>query len=316
MYKKFTILSLSMNILVTGGAGFIGSHLVDKLIEKGMNVIIIDNLSNGRKENINKKAIFVRMEIQSHDVEKVFKQYNPQVLFHLAAQINLRRSIENPFIDIDTNIIGSVNIFECCRKYNVEKIVFSSSAAVYGEPRYLPVDENHPLMPESPYGIDKLTVEKFLFYYWKTYGIDYTILRYANVYGPRQNPKGEAGVIPIFISKMLNRERPVIFGDGNQTRDFIYVSDVVEATALCMEKKTRNKVFNIGSGNEISVNDLFHVIKEILNISLEPIYEEPKKEVRRFVMSIERAKEELGWRPRVTLREGIRSTIEFLKNVL
>ncbi len=302
-----------MKILVTGGAGFIGSHLVDELVKEGEEVIIVDNLSNGYQENINPSAKFYQIDIRDKQLVNIFKREKPEVVFHLAAQINLTKSIEDPLYDADVNILGSLNVFECSRLVGVRKIIFSSSAAVYGEPRYVPVDEDHPLLPTSPYGIGKLAIEKYLYHYWKNFGIDYVVLRYANVYGERQNPKGEAGVISIFIDKILNGERPTIFGDGSSTRDYVYVGDVVRANLLAMKKETKEKVFNIGTGREVSVNKLFEIIKNIIGSDIKPVYGPERKEVKRFVMNIEKAKKLLGWKPQVSLEEGIRRTVEFMK---
>lgn len=304
-----------MKVLVTGGAGFIGSHLVDKLIENGHEVIVLDNLSNGNKTNVNPAAHFFKIDIRDKKIVDIFRKEKPEVVFHLAAQINLRKSIENPEYDAEINILGSLNLLKCCVEYDVRKIVFSSSAAVYGEPQYLPVDEKHPTEPSSPYGVSKLSVEKYLKLFNETHGLDYIIFRYANVYGERQNPRGEAGVISIFIDKLLRGERPIIFGDGEQTRDYVYVKDVAEATINAMEKNVKNEIINIGTGKEITVNGLFKKIRELLKVDIEPIHEKPKKEVRRFFMNIEKAKKLLGWEPKTNLEKGLSNTIHYLKTL-
>jgi UDP-glucose 4-epimerase len=212
-----------MKVLVTGGAGFIGSNLVDRLIEKKYEVVIIDNLSTGKKEHINKNATFYKADISSNEIEDIFKKENINIVIHTAAQIDVQKSINDPIYDCKNNIIGTLNILEACKKHKIEKLVYSSSAAVYGQPDYLPVDEEHPINAMSGYGISKHTPEHYINMYSDIYGLNASILRYSNVYGPRQDPKGEGGVISIFVDKMLNNEEPIIYGDGEQTRDFIYV---------------------------------------------------------------------------------------------
>ena len=296
-----------MKVLVTGGAGFIGSHLVDEASEEGYDVVTIDNLNNGKLENLNKDAKFYKVDIVDIDnLSLVFEKEKPDYVIHLAAQISLRESLKNPIYDAEQNILGSINILECCRKFNVKKVVYASSAAVYGFPKYLPVDEKHPINPFSPYGVSKHTVEHYLQYYHENFEIDYIILRYSNVYGERQDPLGEAGVIAIFIDKLKKGERPIIFGDGEQTRDFIYVKDVVEANLLALEKETENKVFNISTNTETSVNELFKKIKEIMNSNINPIYKNPIKEVRNIRLDNSLAEKELNWKPKVELNEGLK----------
>ena len=296
-----------MKVLVTGGAGFIGSHLVDEASEEGYDVVTIDNLNNGKLENLNKDAKFYKVDIVDIDnLSLVFEKEKPDYIIHLAAQISLRESLKNPIYDAEQNILGSINILECCRKFNVKKVVYASSAAVYGFPKYLPVDEKHPINPFSPYGVSKHTVEHYLQYYHENFEIDYIILRYSNVYGERQDPLGEAGVIAIFIDKLKKGERPIIFGDGEQTRDFVYAKDVVEANLLALEKETENKVFNISTNTETSVNELFKKIKEIMNSNINPIYKNPIKEVRNIRLDNSLAEKELNWKPKVELNEGLK----------
>ena len=296
-----------MKVLVTGGAGFIGSHLVDEALEEGYDVVTIDNLNNGKLENLNKDAKFYKVDIVDIDnLSLVFEKEKPDYVIHLAAQISLRESLKNPIYDAEQNILGSINILECCRKFNVKKVVYASSAAVYGFPKYLPVDEKHPINPFSPYGVSKHTVEHYLQYYHENFEIDYIILRYSNVYGERQDPLGEAGVIAIFIDKLKKGERPIIFGDGEQTRDFVYAKDVVEANLLALEKETENKVFNISTNTETSVNELFKKIKEIMNSNINPIYKNPIKEVRNIRLDNSLAEKELNWKPKVELNEGLK----------
>ena len=240
-----------MNVIVTGGAGFIGSHIVDKLIHKKHNVMVIDNLSTGKIENVNSKAVFVKKSILDN-LSNEFNEFKPEAVFHLAAQVNLRVSLNQPFTDAQTNILGTVNVLESCRKHNVKKIIYSSSVAVYGEPEELPVNEKHTTYTVSPYGTSKLCAEKYMELYKKTYGLENTILRYSNVYGPRQNTLGEAGVITIFINNLLANKKCNIFGTGSQTRDFVYVADVAEANLLALEKS--NGIINIGTQTQTDVN--------------------------------------------------------------
>jgi len=236
-----------MKILVTGGAGFIGSHVVDAYLELGHEVVVVDNLSSGSIENLNPKAKFYEMDIRDSDIEDLFKNEKPDVVNHHAAQMDVRKSVEDPIYDADVNIIGSLNLLQNCIKYGVKKFIFASTGgAIYGEQDYFPADEEHPTRPLSPYGVAKLTVEKYLYFYKEVHGLNYVVLRYANIYGPRQNPHGEAGVVAIFTSKMLKGEQPVINGDGFQTRDYTFVGDVVRANVLALSYE-KSDVFNIGN---------------------------------------------------------------------
>ncbi len=294
-----------MTLLVTGGAGFIGSHLVKKLVESGESVIVVDNLSTGKKEYVDSRAKLVVCDIRDKELEGVFRENEIELVAHLASQTDVSASIEDPVSDGDVNVLGTLNLLELCRKYDVKKIVFTSSAAVYGEPRYLPVDEKHELAPISPYGCSKLAVETYLAYYHRLYGIDFVVLRLANVYGPRQSK----GVVKEFIERLLKGESPVIYGDGKQTRDFIYVDDVVNAIVLAMERKTRRKQMNIATCKGTSVLDLLQTLQRMLASRVEPIFMPARKEIRRCYFSYELAKNELGWEPTVELREGLRKTI-------
>src|SRR6056297_1143722 len=237
-------------ILVTGGAGFIGSHIVDKLISQNNKVVIIDNLSTGQKENINKKARFYKADITNKKIKEIFKKEKPDIVFHLAAQINVRKSIQNPLLDTKVNVLGSLNIFQAAKESNVKKIIFSSTGgAIYGKAKQIPTPETCQPKPQSPYGLSKLTTENYLKLYHKLFNINYTILRYSNVYGPRQNTLAEAGVIAIFTKQLLKNKTPVINGQGKQTRDYVYVKDVVSANILSI-KKGDNKTFNIGTSKQ------------------------------------------------------------------
>ncbi len=300
-----------MKIMVTGGAGFIGSHIVDKLISLGYKTVVIDNLSRGKMGNINPAARFYQVDITAPEIYKIFKQEKVTHIIHHAAQIDVQHSIEDPLLDINNNILGTVNILENCRKYGVNKIIYASSAAVYGEPDYLPVDEEHPIKAMSSYGVSKHTPEHYLMMYRQLYNLDYTILRYANVYGPRQDPKGEGGVIAIFVDKMLNGERPVIYGDGEQTRDFVYVEDIVKANLKALTRGD-GELVNISSNTQHSVNDVYRIINEILETNLEPIYKEERKgDIKHSFLDNSKARKVLNWEPEYDLLSGLNKTIDY-----
>jgi len=308
-----------MKILVTGGAGFIGSHLTDKLIEKDHQVVVIDNLSTGKKENLNPKAKFYEVDICDSKISQIFQEEKPEIIFHFAAQIDVRKSVENPIENAQTNILGTLNLLENCCDISVKKFVFASTGgAIYGDTNVIPTPENHSENPESPYGICKLTVEKYLNFYKKTFGLDYTALRLANVYGPRQNFKGEAGVIAIFCDKMLKNEQTIINGEGEQTRDFIYVDDVVEAALLAVSGEqfpgSFVPVYNIGTAKEISINEIFRKIKELTNSNCKEIHGPAKLgEQKRSCLDYSKAKRELNWQPKYSLEQGLKKTIKWFK---
>lgn len=303
-----------MKILVTGGAGFIGSHLVDGFIEQGHHVTIIDDLSMGRTENVNPKAKFYLMDIRAEEIEKMFEIEKFDVICHQAAQMDVRKSVDDPLFDARVNILGTLNLLQTCIRFNVKKVLFASTGgAVYGDQEVFPCDENHPTRPVSPYGIGKLTVEKYLFYYHLEYGLKYVILRYSNVYGPRQNPLGEAGVIAIFTHKFLTRNQPIINGDGNQTRDYVFVGDVVQANLKALEFNG-NEILNVGTGIETDVNQIFHLINENTGGKTKEVHGPAKPgEQRRSVISYEKAEQILGWKPEVNLEEGLRKTVNYFK---
>jgi UDP-glucose 4-epimerase len=306
-----------MNILVTGGAGFIGSHIADKYIELGHEVIIIDNMSTGVREFINPKAVLYEMDIRDDGVSEIFAKHRIDIINHHAAQIDLRKSVDDPKFDVDVNVIGSINLLQNAVRNNVSKFIFASTGgAIYGDHDYFPADEEHPTRPYAPYGINKLTVEKYLFYYNHVYGLNYVILRYANIYGPRQNPFGECGVIAIFTEKILNpaaATEPLINGDGEQTRDYVFVGDVVKANVLALETGGAS-VFNIGTCEETSVNHIFRKLNEYAGTKYTEKHGPPKKgEQRRCQLSFEKIKQELGWTPEVRIDEGLKLTIDHFR---
>jgi len=302
-----------LQILVTGGAGFIASNIVDELINYGYQVVVVDNLSSGKTENLNKSAEFYQMDIRDAELEKVFKDHNITHVIHHAAQIDVQKSVAEPIFDAENNILGTINLLENCRDYGVKKIIYASSAAVYGEPDYLPIDEEHSIKAMSPYGISKFTPEQYIKMYSKLYNIKYSIFRYANVYGPRQDPKGEGGVISIFVDKMLAGENPVIFGDGEQTRDFIYVNDIVRANIMALIKGD-NIVVNISTETRESVNDLVRYLNEILETNIDVIYNDFRQgDILHSSLKNNRAEEFLGWTPDFDLKDGLKQTIEYYR---
>lgn len=299
-----------MKILVTGGAGFIGSHVADALLENGHDVHVLDDLSGGRRELVPRLAVFHELDIREEAVHALFERERFDVLVHHAAQMDVRRSVADPSFDADVNIRGFINLMEAGCANGLQKVVFASTGgAIYGEPDYAPQDEAHPTRPLSPYGITKRATELYLYYYEQQYGIPYIVLRYANIYGPRQNPHGEAGVVAIFAQKMLAGEQPVIFGDGEQTRDFVYVGDVVRANVAAVGYEG-TEIVNIGTGRETSVNELFRIIRDEIDPSIPEKHAAGKPgEQRRSILSNVHAAEVLRWTPQVTLEEGLRATV-------
>ena len=303
-----------MKILVTGGAGFIASHISDAYIAAGHEVVIVDDLSSGKRGNLPAAAKFYHADIRTPEAREILRNERPQVLSHHAAQMDVRKSVADPAFDASVNVLGMINMLEGAREVGIEKVLFASSGgATYGEQSEFPAPESHPHNPLSPYGITKATGEHYLFYYHAVYGMPYVALRYANVYGPRQDPHGEAGVVAIFSERLLEGKAPVINGDGKQTRDYVFVGDVVRANLSALDKPYVGPL-NIGTGIETDVNTLYAHLR-VLTGSPHPAQHGPAKagEQRRSVIAIGRAAESLGWRPEVPLEEGLRRTVEFFR---
>ncbi len=301
-------------VLVTGGAGFIGSHLVDRLLSLGYRVAVVDDLSTGRLQNLNKGATFYHTSITDPGLEEVFEREKPTLVNHHAAQISVFESVRDPLKDAEVNIQGTLRLIELSRRYGVEKFIFpSSGGSLYGEPQYLPCDENHPINPLSPYALSKHVAERYLELYNHTYRLDYVTLRYGNVYGPRQDPHGEAGVVAIFIMAMLEGRHPRIYGSGEQERDFIYVDDVVDANVLAIE--AQHKEYNVGSGQGASVNKIFEMVKRITRYRWSPEYG-PARPGEVFKISLDYSKliKEFEWRPKVGLEDGLLQTVEYFRS--
>jgi UDP-glucose 4-epimerase len=305
-----------MRTLVTGGAGFIGSHVVDRLISGGHDVAVIDSLVSGQRGNLNNAARFHEVDIRDPRLTDVLRAERPEVVFHLAAQPSVKASTDNPGYDADVNVRGLLNVLEACTEAGVRKIVFASSGAVYGNPRSLPFDEDHPQEPESPYGITKLMGEHYLSYYALDRNLQYTTLRFANVYGPRQDPWGEAGVVAIFIRRLLARETPVIHWDGEQVRDYIYVDDVAQAVVLAADAGDGRR-YCVGTGVGTSVNQLYRLLCDVLSIDITPA-RGPRRagDLRAAFFNIRRARQELDWMPSVDLRDGLTRTGDWFRRAL
>lgn len=305
-----------MNILITGGAGFIGSHVADAYLKLGLRVVILDDLSSGKKENIPSKAVFYEMDLLDPDVEKLLKDENIEVINHHAAQISVVASMKDPLKDANINIMGSIKLLQSALNSGVKKFIFASTGgAIYGVQGSFPADENHACRPESPYAISKLSVENYLHYYRKTHDLNATILRYSNVYGPRQDPHGEAGVVAIFCQKLLKPTQPIIFGDGEQTRDFVSVHDVAQANVMALDNPRLSGVFNVSTGKETSVNQLFKHIAAIAETNSSPRYDPPRKgELQRSVIDPKKFQEYTSWNPKVALGEGLEETYKFFSS--
>ena len=303
-----------MKICVTGGAGFIGSHIADAYIAQGHSIAVIDNLSSGKKENINPAATFYHCDILSPEIAEIFERERFDILNHHAAQMDVRVSVRNPKFDATTNILGGLNLYEAAKNSGVKKILFASSGGtVYGEQLHFPAAENHPAHPVSPYGISKLSNEHYLYYYHSEYGIDFVALRYGNVFGPRQNPHGEAGVVAIFTKKLLEQSQPVINGDGLNTRDYVYISDVVAANLATLQPGISG-AYNVGTGNETTVVEIFDRLNELTGGQFHRLHGEAKPgEQRRSVISSEKLTRDTRWKPAVAFADGLAETVEFFR---
>lgn len=303
-----------MRILVTGGAGFIGSHVVDAYIGAGHELVVVDDLSTGKRENLHPQARFVQANIQDSQVRKLIVEEKIEAINHHAAQMDVRRSVADPLLDAQVNILGLLNVLEGAREAGVQKIIFASSGGtVYGEQQVFPADESHPTQPISPYGVSKLTGEHYLNFYRAEYGIPYIALRYANVYGPRQNPHGEAGVVAIFTSRLLAGEQPVINGDGKQSRDYVFVGDVARANLAALQVDHTGSI-NIGVAIETDVNALFAQLCRLTQSTASEEHGPAKSgEQRRSVLAWRHAEQVLGWRPEIAVADGLRQTVEFFR---
>ena len=308
---------MGTKILVTGGAGFIGSHLVDRLIQEGNEVVVVDNLSTGKRRQVNRQAEFYKVDIQSKRLDKIMRNERPLIVVHLAAQMNVRHSTEDPAFDAEVNILGTLNVLECAVRNGVRKVSFASSGgAVYGEQEIFPAAESHKTDPLSPYGISKLAGEKYLAYFANNTGLRAVSLRFANVYGPRQDSEGEAGVVAIFSKKMLTGDQPIINGTGKQTRDFVFVEDVVEAILVTLEEQIQG-TYNVGTGQETSINECYGIIKALTNCSCKDLHGAAKKgEQFRSVLDVNKLKEQFGWDVQVSLQEGLSQTVQSFQGQL
>ena len=304
-----------MKILVTGGAGFIGSHVVDAFLAAGHDVAVVDNLTTGDARWMNPRARLHEVDLRSAWLARVFETERPEVVAHLAAQASVGRSVTDPAFDASVNIGGGVALLECCRRYGVKRVIYSSSGgAGYGDTDVLPTPESHPSLPISPYGITKVAVEQYVAAWIGIYGISGISLRYANIYGPRQNPQGEAGVIAIFCHRLLTGQVPIINGDGGQTRDYTYVEDVAAANVKALEHPEATGGVNICTGIETSVNDLYGALVQAADSTVQAQHAPARPgEQRRSCLSPARAARALGWKPTVSLAEGLRRTFGFFK---
>ena len=303
----------TISCLVTGGAGFIGSHIVDALVAAGHHVTVVDNLSTGDRAQVNSGARFIECDICSPELAHVFAEGAFEVVYHLAAQTDVMTSVAEPAEDARINIVGGIALLEQCRTHGVRKVIYSSSSAVFGEPDYLPMDEAHPIRPLCPYAASKHTFEHYLELYHAIHDLDYTVLRYANAYGPRQDPHHEGGVVAIFAYKLLSGEVPVVYGDGQQTRDFVHVTDLVRANLACIHAGD-NACYNLGTGIEITVNQLTDLLCELTGAKKNIHYvDERRGEMRRLSLDSTQAQEALQWVPKMGLRDGVQSVVDFFR---
>jgi len=303
-----------VKVLVTGGAGFIGSHVCDQFVRAGHEVIALDNLSSGKKENLDPRVRLAVLDIRSPEAAELIRSEKPHAICHLAAQMDVRRSVEDPRFDAEANILGMLNLLEAARVSGVKKVIFSSTGgAIYGEQDVFPAPESHATRPVSPYGVSKASGELYLGYYRAQYGLQYVALRYANVYGPRQNPHGEAGVVAIFAQRLVAGSPCTIYGDGGQTRDFVFGPDVARANLLAFEKDYVGAV-NIGTGIETDINRLFTLLAQAAGSNTQVTHAPGKPgEQRRSCIDASLARKVLGWEPTVGIADGLRQTVEFFR---
>jgi UDP-glucose 4-epimerase len=305
-----------VKILVTGGAGFIGSHVVDAYLDAGHEVIVVDNLASGNRANLNPAARFYELDITSPELGDLMERERPDVVNHHAAHIDVRNSVADPIYDASVNVLGSIGLLESSRRAGVKKFIYiSTGGAMYGEPEELPCDESHPIKPLSPYGASKHSAEHYAFMYRENFGLAYTVLRYPNVYGPRQDPLGEAGVVAIFAQRMLRGEPVTINGTGEQERDFVYVGDCVSANLLALDGGDGQE-YNLGWGIGTTVNEVYRHLKELTGYSLDATHGPAKVgETYRIYLDASKARRELGWEPKVPLRDGMAQTVEFFRSI-
>jgi UDP-glucose 4-epimerase len=311
--------NVAVRIIVTGGAGFIGSHIVDAYLSAGHDVLVLDSLwehGGGRRVNVPERANFVHMDIRDQGVMRIFQEFKPEIVSDHAAQHSVAISSRDPKLDADVNVMGMLNVLDASVKTGVKKVIFASSGATYGTPDRLPMSESTPQRPESPYGITKMVTEHYLRFYKNERGLDFTALRYGNVYGPRQDPNGEAGVIAIFIGKFLKREGVRIDWDGDQTRDYIYVKDIAQLNVLSLDKGSGG-CYAIGTNTRTSVNDIYHSLVEISGFEA-PITHGPKRpgDARDAQFDASLAKKDLGWKAQTTIRVGMRETYDYFKSLV
>ncbi len=300
---------VEVKVLVTGGTGFIGSHITDLLIEEGHQVIVVDNLSQSDLTYLNSKALFFKLDITDPKLFEVLASEQPEVIIHQAAQVNVHHSVKNPLHDGQVNILGTLNLLHGAVRWGVKKIIYASTCAVYGEPQTDPISEDHPVNPLSGYGLSKWTGECYIRLYHQLHGLKYTILRYANVYGPRQGGLGEGGVISIFKKKLQECSPAVIYGDGSQTRDFVYVKDVARANVLALARGDQETI-NIGTSQAVSISALYHLMEQLVQVNLPPHYEEARPgDIRHSRLANRKAKEVLNWQPQYSLTAGLEETL-------
>jgi len=304
-----------MKVLVTGAAGFIASHVADLYLAHGYEVVIVDDLSTGRRSNLNGAATFYEMDIRSPELATVFEKERPDFVNHHAAQMDVRRSVAEPLFDADVNIRGSINVIECAKRYAIKKFVYiSTGGAVFGEPEYVPCDEEHPINPICQYGASKHTVEHYLYMYKVNYGLNYVVLRYPNVFGPRQDPHGEAGVVAIFAGQMLTNKQVMINGDGEQLRDYVYVGDCARANLLALTNEKAEGIYNLGSSRGTTVNQIFAALKQITGYPRDPVHGPAKVgETRSIYLDARKAKRGLDWEPVVSLEDGLRLVVNYFQ---